>query len=125
MKVWLSDSEAIVVKTALKTRQVFSTLRGACYRSALFLRLYLKERHGIEGKAIVGYVNAGDGLAYASHAWFQYEGQVTDIAISCPLNPEHNAPGPLMVHGMELEPGYPYSYHESVRSGIGISEADS
>jgi hypothetical protein len=62
MQVYLSDDEAVVVQTALKAARVFSNLHGACYRSALFLRLH----HGVEGEAIVGYVNAGDGLAYAT-----------------------------------------------------------
>ncbi len=114
MQVLLSDEEASVVRTALRLREVASRLEGACYRTALFLWLYLKERFDVEGTAVVGYVNESISQAYASHAWFEFEGKRTDVALSRPLHPEHNPAGPLIVQGIELEPGHVYTYHRTM-----------
>ena len=43
---------------------------GACYRSACFLYLFLKEMHELKGEAVIGFVNDGTDDLYGSHAWF-------------------------------------------------------
>ena len=84
---------------------------GACYRCSFFLRLFLKEEHGIDGKAVVGFVNDGTDHAYASHAWYEFAGTRTDLALWRPLRPDVQRPGPLVVQGVELRPGHRWSYH--------------
>jgi hypothetical protein len=71
----------------------------------------LKETHGVEGEAVVGYVNDGTDTLYSSHAWFELNGLRTDLALSKPLRPEVQRPGPLVIHGIEFRPGHLWSYH--------------
>jgi hypothetical protein len=89
-------------------------MQGACYRSAIFVRLYLKETHGIEGPSVVGFVNDGEEPNYASHAWYEYQGKRTDLALAHPDDPSRTPPGPLVIHGVTAEPGHVYSYHDTV-----------
>jgi len=109
----LTEQEITAANAAWQVSEFFRQLDGACYRSAMFLRLYLKDRYGIEGQAIVGFVNDGKSPAYASHAWFEYEGKLTDIALSRPLDPERTPPGRLIIQGVVVEPGHDYTYHET------------
>lgn len=110
----LTEKEVIAANVAWRVARFFSQLDGACYRSAMFLRLYLKERHGIEGEAIVGFVNDGESPVYASHASYEFEGKLTDIALSRPLDADRTPPGRLIIQGIVVTPGHEYTYHETV-----------
>jgi len=121
MNVMLTDEEAVVVRVAISLNNLFRSLEGGCYRTALFLRLYLKEHHGIQGDTVIGFVNDGQSNIYASHAWYEYDKKITDLAISRPLHQTQNAPGPLMIQGIELEPGHAYTYHRTMpETGQGL-----
>jgi hypothetical protein len=80
---------------------------GACYRSACFLYLLLKEMHELKGEAVIGFVNDGTDDLYGSHAWFEIDGKRTDLAIRDPMYPERQPRGPLLIHGIEFRPGDP------------------
>jgi hypothetical protein len=114
----LDEDGALVVNTSLRLLKRFPALEGACYRYAFFLRLYLKERFGLDGKAVIGFVNDGTDNLYSSHAWYKFRGRITDLAISAPLHPEVQLRGPLTIHGIEFEPGHPWTYHRQ-RPDIG------
>jgi hypothetical protein len=73
----------------------------------------LQYRHNIQGEAIVGYVNDGTDQLYSSHAWFMFRDKMTDLAISRPLRPELHKPGPLVIHGQQLRPGWRCTYHKT------------
>ena len=103
------DSAAVIISAARNLKALLGPVEGACYRYALFLRLFLKEHFDIDGEAVVGFVNDGSNEVYSSHAWFEYEGRKTDLAISRPLMSE--LPGPLTIHGVELAPGHAWTYH--------------
>jgi hypothetical protein len=85
---------------------------GACYRAALFLQYHLRQKHGLSGYAIVGFVNDRTDDMYASHAWFTFNGQLTDLALSRPLEPRIQRPGPLVIHGYHLRRGWAWTYHQ-------------
>jgi hypothetical protein len=110
----LSEKEITAANATWRVSEFFRQMEGACYRSAMFLRLYLKEKFGIEGQTIVGFVNDGEGPAYASHAWFEYEGKLTDIALAHPVDAAQTPPGRLIIQGVVVEPGHDYTYHETI-----------
>jgi hypothetical protein len=110
----LTAQEITAANAIWRVAEFFREMSGACYQSAMFLRLYLKERFGIEGQTIVGYVNDGESPAYASHAWFEYEGKLTDIALAHPVDPNRTPPGQLIIQGVVVEPGHDYTYHETM-----------
>ena len=105
-----SDSATVIASAALGLVANFHPSEGACYRCAFFLRLFLKEHFDVDGEAVVGFVNDGTNKLYYSHAWFEYKGRKTDLAISRPLT--HSAPtGPLTIHGVDFLPGHSWTYH--------------
>ncbi|MFM9889709.1 MAG: hypothetical protein ACKVOE_03560 [Rickettsiales bacterium] len=104
-----ADEQRIVeVAHALYTRL---PLQGACYQYSFFLHYYLKKRYGIQGSVEVGFIRNAINGCYASHAWYVYRGQITDLAVSRPYNPEHNAPGALIMLGQIITPGALWHYH--------------
>ena len=112
-KCWeesLSGKDRLVLAVA---RKVYTALpaMGACYRSSLFLRYYLKTRHDIDGVAKVGFVNDGTDNLFPSHAWYELDGRITDLAISRPLNVDTQRRGPLLILGHEMQGGWPWTYH--------------
>ncbi|MGE0531937.1 MAG: hypothetical protein AB7G40_05440 [Hyphomonadaceae bacterium] len=107
----LAGDERIVAETALKLYHAFPD-DGACYRKAFFLRHYLRERHGIEAAAVVGFVNDGTDELYGSHAWLDYQGKKVDLALSMPLRPELQKRGPMLLLDWIYTPGWTgYTYH--------------
>jgi gamma-glutamylcyclotransferase len=106
----LSEVDGNVVRVA---KRLYSTLSlpGACYRASFFLAYYLKQRFGIDGTPMVGYVNDSTDDLFSSHAWYEMDGRVTDLAISRPLNPDFQRRGPLTILGRELQPGWRWTYH--------------
>jgi hypothetical protein len=110
----LTEKEIAAANAALEVHGFFRQMEGACYRAAMFLRLYLKETHNIDGQVMVGYVNDGEGPVYPSHAWYEYEGKPTDIALAYPVDSSQTPPGPVLIQGVTIEPGHPYTYHETV-----------
>ena len=112
-----ADKEDVVIeRTARRLHRAF-TVEGACYRVALFLRYYLDRAHGIQGEAVVGYVNDGTDDLYASHAWFEHEGLVTDVALCRPMEPRLQKRGAVLVRGREVMPGWTYTYHRQRPAG--------
>lgn len=112
-KLWergLSEHERVVLNVAQKLYTALP-MDGACYRSAFFLHYHLKKKFGIKGEAKVGFVNDGTDELFSSHAWYELNGQVTDLAISRPLRPEIQQRGPLLILGRELQPGWRWTYH--------------
>ena len=86
-------------------------MEGVCYRASFFLRYHLKTQFGIDGMARVGFVNDGTDDLFASHAWYEFGGRITDLAISRPLDPTLQRPGPLVILGREFQPGWKWTYH--------------
>ncbi len=116
----LSHSELALLAV---TRNVYRhyPMEGGCYHLAFFLACYLKDRYGIDGQAVVGFVNDGTSDHYYSHAWYVLDGRITDIAISRPVDPEYHWRGPLTILGHEVAPGWQWSYHtESSKEGARI-----
>lgn len=108
----LDEDERTVVLVAERLHQVFP-LEGACYHLSLFLRYYLEKRYGIIVAAVIGFVNDGTDELYSSHAWVLFRDKITDLALSRPLNAEIQKPGPLIIHGREVKPGWRgWTYHE-------------
>ncbi len=108
----LSESEREVVRTAKALNSVLLPLDGACYRASLFLRLYLAQEHGVSGTAVIGFVNDGTDALYSSHAWYTYQGQLTDLTLCRPLRPQVQKAGPLIIHGRTYAKGWDrYTYH--------------
>lgn len=113
----LNVAERTIVDTA---RKLYSALplSGACYHTSFFLYYYLKMRHGIEGRVEVGFINDGTDPLYASHAWYVYQGRITDLAVSRPFDPSSNWRGPVIILGKEVVAGWKWSYHtETSRRG--------
>jgi hypothetical protein len=109
--VTLDERERIVVRTARSLGKALS-LDGACYRSSLFLQLYPEQEHGIAGSAVIGFVNDGTDDLYASHAWFMFRDQRTDLSLCRPMSPEVQKRGPLVIQGRIIAEGWPrYTYH--------------
>jgi hypothetical protein len=106
----LEDDEKIVFDVAQRLSP-FVPPFGPCYQASFFLRLYLEKIYGIVGLAIVGFVNDGTDDVFASHAWYEFRGKMTDLAISRPLNPHLQRPGPVTIHGLEIRPGWTWTYH--------------
>ena len=108
-----------ILKTGLALVTLLQAESGACYRYAFLLRLFLKERYGMDGRAVVGFVNDGTDEVYASHGWYEFDGHRTDLALWKPLNPGLQPSGPLTIHGVQVVPGHPWSYHrEMPRAGL-------
>jgi hypothetical protein len=89
----VTEAEIVAANAAIQAYGFFRQMQGACYRSAIFVRLYLKETHGIE---------------------YEYQGKRTDLALAHPDDPSRTPPGPLVIHGVTAEPGHVYSYHDTV-----------
>lgn len=107
----LSGDERIVADAALRLYKAFPD-DGACYRKTLFLRHYLRERHGVEAAAVVGFVNDGTDELYGSHAWLEFQGKKVDIALSMPLRPELQKRAPVVILDWTYSPGWAgYTYH--------------
>ena len=100
-----------IIAVAKSFIKVCAPNSGACYRCAFFLRLFLKEKYGYEGQAVIGFVNDGTDDLYPSHAWYEFKCQTTDLAISQPLRPDVQPAGPLTIQGICFSPGHEYSYH--------------
>ena len=106
----LDAEEQIVVRVAERLSPVIPPF-GACYQATFFLRYHLSTAFGINGDAVVGFVNDGTDHLFSSHAWFTFRGQMTDLAISRPLRPQVQRPGPVTIQGYELKPGWKWTYH--------------
>jgi hypothetical protein len=113
----LDYSEREVVASAEQLNAVLPAL-GATYRAAFFLHHYLANLYAINGEIIVGFVNNGEDNIYRSHAWFLYENQPTDLAISRLGGVGSDQAGPLLIHGFEVKPGKKkWEYHRARPSG--------
>ena len=112
-----ADEEAIVIERVARRLHRAFTVEGACYRTALFLRYHLAQAHGIRGEAVVGYVNNGVDDHYSSHAWFEHQGLVTDVALCRPLEPRLQKRGAVLVRSREVMPGWRYTYHRERPAG--------
>ena len=106
----LSDRGRTVLRVAKRLGAALA-LPGACYRCAMFLRYHLVARHGIDGEAVVGFVNDGTDVAYSSHAWYEIDGLITDVALCRPEKPRFQKAGPVTILDREMAPGWSYTYH--------------
>ena len=107
----LDEHERILVHAARGLGAALP-LDGACYRASLFLKLFLEHEYGIDANAVVGFVNDGTDDLYASHAWLEFRGQRTDLTLRCPMSPEVQKRGQLVIHGRVIAEGWSgYTYH--------------
>ncbi|TES60686.1 hypothetical protein E2P84_44105 [Burkholderia cepacia] len=103
---------------------------GGCYQLAFFLRLFLKERCGIEVTPIVGYINDTTGPVMASHAWIEFGGKKTDISLTRTEYPEFQPPGALLIHDHVVRRGTVlHTYHlaqstESLAREVEMARSD-
>lgn len=113
-RLWAASLGETDRKVLTIARRLYSALpaAGACYRATFFLAYHLKQRRGIDGIPKVGFVNDGTDELFSSHAWYVLDGRVTDLGISRPLRPEIQRRGPLTILGRDIEPGWPWTYHE-------------
>jgi hypothetical protein len=117
----LGEQERSVVHAA-KALSKALPLDGACYRAALFLKLFLEHEHAINGEAVIGFVNDGTDDLYMSHAWFEFHGQRTDLTLCRPLHPDMQKPGSLVIQGRVVVKGWKsYTYHQQrPREGVSL-----
>lgn len=73
------------------------SMTEACYNLAFFLQEYLRNKHSIQTKVVVGWVNDGTWDGAASHAWLEYQGKRTDISLYKTSHPDIQPPGDLMI----------------------------
>lgn len=81
----LSGDAAVVATTAIALFERFIHPRrytGGCYLTTMFLNRFLREEHGIETDAVVGYVNDGTDDIFISHAWLEFDGLKTDLTLN-------------------------------------------
>jgi AIG2 family protein len=124
-RIWKSTLTEVDRKILVVAQHLYSALPvlGACYRSTFFLAYHLKCHHHIEGTAEVGFVNDGTDDLFSSHAWYVSDGRITDLAISRPLEPTVQRPGPLTILGQELQPGWKWTYYaERAHAGRAVIE---
>lgn len=108
----LSPDERHVAMAALRLGKAFP-VDGACYRMTFFLRQFLRERHGINASAVVGFVNDGTDDLYGSHAWLEFNGKKVDLALARPLSPEVQKRGPILILDWRFADGWSgYTYHD-------------
>lgn len=89
----------------------------------MFLGYHLATKHGIEAEVVIGYVNDGTDDLYASHAWIESGGRITDVAISRPEEPRLQKSGPLMILDTTVKPGWNgYTYHREMPP-VGVEAA--
>ncbi|MGE8126315.1 hypothetical protein ACQKQD_04995 [Methylobacterium sp. NPDC080182] len=110
---WFQDLTADEQKVVLLARRLITVLpmQGACYQTTFFMKYHLETVHGIVGLPVVGFVNDGTDDMYPSHAWYEYNGQKTDITLARPFQPHLQPPGPITIHGRVVRSGNPYTYH--------------
>lgn len=106
----LDDDERKVAETAFALYRILPP--AACYRASLFLQYHLKKCYGLNGMAVVGFVNDGTDDLYSSHAWYMFRDKMTDIALCQPMDPSIQNPGPLIIQGATIAAGWPtWAYH--------------
>jgi hypothetical protein len=80
--------------------------------TSFFLNAFLRRERDIRTELVVGWINDGTGPTMASHAWIEYRGKKTDIALTLTEHPEAQPPGPLTILGETWIPGKAtYTYH--------------
>lgn len=107
----LRDEQRIIAAAALRAYDRIP-LEGACYRLSAFIYMLLKLEFGIFGRPVVGWVNDGTQDLFASHAWFSYDGTITDIAIARASRPDTTPPGAVLILDRIAIPGHAYTYHK-------------
>lgn len=109
------DHRIIIYTAALSLHSKFVVPLGVtqmCYRLAIFLSTYLKERYGINATPVIGY--ADDGESAFSHGWLDYEGTITDISLTIVDNP-YIRRGGLRILDHDVIPGeVRYEYHRDL-----------
>ena len=118
MQKWidrLEGEEAVIASVAHDTYRKFvrpTHLVGGCYLTSFFLHSFLRRERGVKTDLMVGWINDGTGSTMASHAWIEYRGKKTDIALTLTEHSEIQLPGPLIILGEELLKGKGvYTYH--------------
>ena len=81
-----------------------------CYRQTFFLHLYLLDK-GIQTTPVVGYVNDGTDDVFVSHAWLDYAGKKTDLALGRAERPHLNPPGDILILDFPFRRAGKYTYH--------------
>ncbi len=94
----LSNEERIVFDLSeLTYKRIIRGLdfKGACYHMTFFLKTVLRQEHGIESNAVVGFVNDGTDDIMISHGWLEFSGRKIDITLA---NLNHGQrPGPVLI----------------------------
>ena len=118
MQKWIISLEgeaAVIARVAHDTYRKFvrpTHLIGGCYLTSFFLHSFLRRERGIRTDLVVGWINDGTGPTMASHAWIEYQGKKTDIALTLTEHPEIQLPGPLTILSEEFLKGKAaYTYH--------------
>jgi hypothetical protein len=111
----LSPDQQAIANAAMRLHVNFirpNRFAGGCYLLAFFLRRYLRLEHGLDARAVVGYVCDGTTPLRVSHAWLEYLGKKTDVSLTITEFPEHQPPGDLIVLDRILSRGVAsYTYH--------------
>jgi hypothetical protein len=109
----LSLEERLVADAAQRLLLRFidpSEVTGMCYRLTYFLHIYLMDR-GIKTTPIIGYVNDGTDDVFVSHAWLDYAGKKTDLALGRAERPDLNPPGDILILDFPYRRAGKYTYH--------------
>jgi len=109
----LCSEESLVADAAQRLLLRFidpSEVTGMCYRLTYFLHLYLMDR-GIKTTPIIGYVNDDTDDVFISHAWLDYTGKKTDLALGRAERPDLNPPGDILILDFPFRRAGKYTYH--------------
>jgi hypothetical protein len=118
----LSPEEKVVADVAQRLLQRFiepAETTGRCYRLTFFLHLYFSD-WGIQTTPVVGYVNDGTDDVFVSHAWLDYRGKKTDLALGRAERPHLNPPGDILILDFAFRPAETYTYH-LIKSAAGTA----
>jgi hypothetical protein len=118
----LSDRDKTVLRVAERLGSALVDW-GACYRYTMFLKYHLEIHHGIQGEAVVGFINDGTDDVYGGHAWYELDGLITDIALCRPMDTRIQKAGHVTILGREMAPGWHYTYHRS-RPPEGVADIE-
>ena len=98
-----------VCMRAYKNIVVANHMTGGCYHVSFFLAEYLRQKHNIVVKLIVGYINDQSDDVMIPHAWIEYEDKKIDLTL---VLTDTQPKGPLLILDREVARGdISYTYH--------------
>ncbi len=117
----LSPEEKIIAKVSQTAYEKIVGMLGmteGCYNLAFFLYEYLRRKHGIQTKIVVGWVNDGQWDGATSHAWVEYQEKRIDISLHKTSHPDAQPSGDLVILDHVVRQGeVTYAYWPTLPEG--------